>query len=429
MIPQSAVEILVESPVLAVDEGNSADIRVRLASVPTVDVVVTATWASALIDIPVPFVTFTPENWREYQSIAAAAVVDTDAVGGTVDVQLIATGGSDHEATVQLTVTDVSLFILTKDSRSITYRITAVQISVSANRCNLHVTRIADVNADADIEIGDGDASFAFSLQGGGGDDTFTLTYDDVRPPGPEGNPGGWAIVVTLGPPTVTIDDPTWRQALDAALISVNFVDADGNDRRAQHTRIGASPDVTVIPQRIPEPDIQVEDSTLTVDEGGTVSLRVRLTRQPASNVTVTATEVDTDISVSPETRLFTPVNWATYQTFTVTGTEDADAVDDSALIMLEATGGSSDIATVAVTIIDPDIPIPTRCQALSISFSGTGPFTAHFSWGPPANAVRRDGDPLRSVPAEQRVRPRQYSHRSRYQHDVQHWKAGELRE
>ena len=64
-----------------------------------------------------------------------------------------------------------------------------------------------------------------------------------------------------------------------------------------------------------------IEDSTLDVTDGGTVNLRVKLGAVPGSNVVVAASETSPAISISTASRTFTPTNWDTYQSFTVTST------------------------------------------------------------------------------------------------------------
>jgi hypothetical protein len=65
-------------------------------------------------------------------------------------------------------------------------------------------------------------------------------------------------------------------------------------------------------------------DSTMTTEEGGTVTTQVRLTSMPLSAVTITPTSSDTgEGTVSPATLSFTNQNWNSYQTLTITGVDD----------------------------------------------------------------------------------------------------------
>ena len=140
---------------------------------------------------------------------------------------------------------------------------------------------------------------------------------------------------------------------------------------------------------------IQVEDSTITVDEGGTATFRARLTAQPTGTVTITASESDADISVTPSSRFFSTSNWNTYQSWTVSGLQDSDTADDSATITLTASGGGvDDTATVAVTVTDDDAPsqapgtpsTPTLSSRTTSSLTlatspGTGGTPTSYRW------------------------------------------------
>ena len=133
------------------------------------------------------------------------------------------------------------------------------------------------------------------------------------------------------------------------------------------------------------EPDIELEDTSITVEEGDSATIRARLTSEPASNVIVTATETDPDVSVSPSSRTFTPSNWNVYQDWTVTGVQDSDELDDSAAITLTATGGSSDTADVSVTVVDDDDEPSSAVQSLDLLASYFYRFAnGTIAWTPP---------------------------------------------
>ncbi|MCY1077294.1 PQQ-dependent sugar dehydrogenase [Archangium lansingense] len=99
----------------------------------------------------------------------------------------------------------------------------------------------------------------------------------------------------------------------------------------------------------------------LTLDEGGSGTFTVALSKRPTSNVSVTVarTSGDTDVSVSGgATRTFTPSNWSTPQTVTVAAAEDADNLRDTATITVAAVG--SDARTLSVTVQDNEPLEPT---------------------------------------------------------------------
>ena len=144
-------------------------------------------------------------------------------------------------------------------------------------------------------------------------------------------------------------------------------------------------------------PTLVVENSSLTVEEGSSVTIKVKLSSRPTGNVTVTATENDRDISSTPSTRRFTTSNWNSYQNFTITGIVDTDSVTDSATVTLTGSGGGvTDTATVSISITErsagnttvtanagPDVDVGSR---RSVQIGGTDTITnpsgtTTYSW------------------------------------------------
>ena len=85
----------------------------------------------------------------------------------------------------------------------------------------------------------------------------------------------------------------------------------------------------------------------VTTEAGGTATFSVRLATQPTANVTIALSSGDTtEGSVGPASLTFTPANWNTAQTVTVTGVDDANARDGVAV--LHAATGTLDGELVA---------------------------------------------------------------------------------
>ncbi|MGI5182775.1 glycoside hydrolase family 48 protein [Dactylosporangium sp. CA-152071] len=102
-------------------------------------------------------------------------------------------------------------------------------------------------------------------------------------------------------------------------------------------------------------PSIVATPSPLTVPEGGSTPLSVKLNQAPTSNVTVAVARTgDTDITVSPTSLTFTAANWNVAQVVTVSGAQDADTTNGAATINLTATGWAS--ASVPANESDDDV-------------------------------------------------------------------------
>ena len=123
-------------------------------------------------------------------------------------------------------------------------------------------------------------------------------------------------------------------------------------------------------------PGVTVSTPALTVTEEDTAgdSYTVVLDSQPTANVTVTvAGHAGTDVTLSPTSLTFTPTNWGTAQTVTVTAGDDADTANESISLTHSSASTDSDyqgitIAGVAVTVTDNDAADPAVCAVPSLS-------------------------------------------------------------
>ena len=102
-------------------------------------------------------------------------------------------------------------------------------------------------------------------------------------------------------------------------------------------------------------PSIVATPSPLTVPEGGSTALSVKLNQAPTANVTVAVARTgDTDVTASPLTLTFTPANWNVAQVVTVAAAQDADTTNGTATINLTASGWAS--AAVPANESDDDV-------------------------------------------------------------------------
>jgi alpha-tubulin suppressor-like RCC1 family protein len=194
---------------------------------------------------------------------------------------------------------------------------------------------------------------------------------------------------------------------LSVSPTSLTFTSADWGDY--QTVTVTATPDTDVAngqaivrcaaPGR-PTKDVAVMESdntpkllvtdttTLNVPEGQTVTLRVKLSAQPGANVVVNPGMVaggDPHLSVSPSSLTFTPANWDSYQTVTVTAAEDADAANGQATIRCTSSGWTT--REVTVTEQDNDtLAIATSVSTVSIPEGATASFQVKLTAQPLTN-------------------------------------------
>lgn len=121
--------------------------------------------------------------------------------------------------------------------------------------------------------------------------------------------------------------------------------------------------------------------STQVAESGTTDTFTVALASQPASNVVITVTSGDTgEATVDKASLTFTPSDWSTAQTVTVTGVDDAlDDGDQTTQITLHVDDANSDDAydgvadsTVSVVTADDDISTDIVLQSVKATGSTT---------------------------------------------------------
>ena len=108
-------------------------------------------------------------------------------------------------------------------------------------------------------------------------------------------------------------------------------------------------------------PGVRVTPTNLNPTEGDMDTYVVALDSEPAGDVTITAmTSGDSGaVSISPPSLTFTTTNWDTAQTVTVTGVQDADAIDETVTIS-HSVSGYGDLTTAAavmVSVTDDEAP------------------------------------------------------------------------
>ncbi|MEN3613917.1 cellulose binding domain-containing protein, partial [Plantactinospora sp. ZYX-F-223] len=96
-------------------------------------------------------------------------------------------------------------------------------------------------------------------------------------------------------------------------------------------------------------PAVLADPAERTVAEGGSASFTVRLSHPPTESVYVRMTIDGTGVWAFPPMLItFTPTDWSTPKSYSGYSTQDADAVDDVAVITLAVPGYLSDKVTLS---------------------------------------------------------------------------------
>ncbi|MBF2755616.1 MAG: hypothetical protein ISN29_10230 [Gammaproteobacteria bacterium AqS3] len=226
------------------------------------------------------------------------------------------------------------------------------------------------------------------------------------------------SVTVTLAASTggdITLDETTL--SFDAGNYSVEQTvrvsavdDADGDSERLMinlSAAGGGYGSVTkAVNVRINDDENQglalsVTGGSVSIAEGGSTSFTVALAVPPTQNVSVSVAQSlpkNPDVSLSESALSFTPSDWSTVQSVTITAGQDDDAVDDSAVISLVCSGAGAYFyhcpggSGFAVSITDDD----TSRRGIQVSRStvgdliegGTQTFTVRLGTQPTADVT-----------------------------------------
>ncbi|MEI6083193.1 MAG: PQQ-dependent sugar dehydrogenase [Verrucomicrobiota bacterium] len=138
------------------------------------------------------------------------------------------------------------------------------------------------------------------------------------------------------------------------------------------------------------EQNLIVTPTAFNMIEGGTAVFTVRLAQAPASNVTVTVAKTagDPNVTVTGGAQLtFTPANYATLQSVTLTATTDADLANSTATISVSSPGlPTYDVVVNAIDTATPSLVLSTT--TLTINEASSGTFTVNLASVPGADVA-----------------------------------------
>ncbi len=362
--PPDTPHIEMDPTTVTVNEGGTATFGVTLSAAPTGNVTVAVTWNAGDSDISVQYgasLSFTTSDYDTPQTVTLEAVEDADTSNGTATIQLVATGGLSDTRTVEATESDND--ILMTDTASVTVSeggTGTFNVKLSAQPASSVAVTVARSAGDTDISVKTG-GSLTFTTSNWGTDQAVTLEAAEDDDSG-----NGTATIQVSATGLTPVDVTATEQDNDILFVT--------------------------------------DPASAVVPEGGTASFNVKLSAQPASNVTVTVekTAGDTDISVNTGgTLAFTTSNWDTNQEVTLAAAEDVDSDSGTATIQVSATG----LTTVDVTAReqDNDILFVTDPASPDVPEDGTVSFNVKLSAQPGSDvtvtvSVVSGGDPSITV-------------------------------
>ena len=372
-LPTSGNIQVTPSGTLTINEGGATggSLSIKLSAAPSSDVTVSLAKTNADVTLSPTSLTFTTSNWNTAQTVTVTAGQDNDAVDDTDTITLSATGGiTAPNVTKAVTVTDNYVVPPDTPAHECFNFLTAFG-GIYINQCSENIkvygkeTRggnCQDITANGST-LGTGGSGAAINRIGDGATCASTV--------GCYTEPANFCVEYA----SAATQQASGFQSCDSITLSC-----------------GSSGASVISPLPLPTSgNMQVTPAeTLTINEGASAALSVRLSAAPSSDVTVSLAKTNADVSLSPTSLTFTTANWSTAQTVTVTAGQDDDAVDDTDTITFSATGGiSASNVTKAVAITDNDSAgLTINPDTLNITEGGSSNFTVSLTTPPSENVT-----------------------------------------
>ncbi|WP_156013383.1 beta strand repeat-containing protein [Thioalkalivibrio sp. HK1] len=347
------------SSILRITEGESESFTVVLDKAPVGgDVTVDLTAGDSSVTFSPASLTFTDSNWDTAQSVTVITVKDSNASNESTSVSLTASGADYGSVTKSLPLTIIDL-----DAKGLSSSVSTLGLTEGSTK------------------------EFTVKLisQPSGGNVTVSLTKsgsDDV----------------TISSSSLSFTDSTWNIPQSVTVRAAD--DSDGVNDTATIALSASGADYANITGSIridvtddDAPGLTIDSSSLDVGEGENDDFTVKLTAAPTGgNVTVAITKSGSpDVTISPSSLTFTPANWGSVQSVTVSAAQDDDAADDSATLSLNASGANYANITGSVDIDvndNDDRGLTVSSLTLVLSEGSTKDFTVKLTASPTGGNV-----------------------------------------
>ena len=338
---------------LSVPEENSANYTVRLATQPEGgNVTVSITGAADGISTNLTSLVFTSANWSTARTVRATAANDQNGDNEQVTLTHAASGGEYNDAA------DADLVVTATDNDTASLAVSPASLTVRENSSATYRIRLnTQPSADVTVTVSGASGAVTVDTDAAVGNQN-TLTFTNTN----------WAANQTV---TVAAGDD--GNAQNEMLTLAHGATGGGYGSLPLGSRPGVQ--VTVDDDDTAgilldaDPDTPNDQSgPLALNENpaasnNSVEYTVRLASEPTmATTTVSIVSSEAAVTVGSAALTFTPTNWSTPQTVTLTAADDDNGVPESATIThTSATASASEytnlMATITANTTDDDAP------------------------------------------------------------------------
>ncbi len=302
--------VTVSETTLTVAEGGSATYTVVLDAQPTSDVVINVTKSgSSDVTVSPATLTFTGDNWDTAQTVTVAAAHDADAADDAASITHAVAPAESADEYDTATIAGVAVTVDDDETAGVT--VSRPRMRMDEGGSNTYTVALnAQPASDVVIAVTSNNSDVTVDTDAATSGSQNTLTF----------TPSNWSTAQTV---TVAADQDA-DAANDKAAITHAVVAAQSADEYDSVTI--ARVRVTVVDDEIGTAGVRSSVSRLSVAEGGSATYTVVLDAQPEARVRVWIFLIsDGNVSRTPGRLDFTPSNWSTAQTVTLSAAQDAD--------------------------------------------------------------------------------------------------------
>jgi len=337
------------------EDGTDIMFTLRLNSRPDGDVVIDVESSDNSEGTATPtMLTISGENWNASHTVTVTGVDDEAGDGDQSYVILLTVNAemtTDTTGYAELDPEDMPVVNLDNESPGFCVGYPSGQTGEDGTSAELSISLSRQPNGNVVLDAASSDT-------GEGTVSPATLTFD-------ASNWETWLTVTATGVDD-TVEDGVQRFWLELTVSTAQTTDTTGYAELDPEDRFFMNVD-----NDSPGYYLSTNRGT-TGEDGASESFFVRLTSQPSGDVVLDVSSSDeSEGSASPSALTFTPENWDTKQSVTVTGTDDADADGDTRYIIrldisqagTTDTSGYADSNPPNVTFINQDDDGGSSCS------------------------------------------------------------------
>lgn len=284
------------------EQGGQATFTISLNTMPSANVTIALSSSDTTeVSVSPTSLTFTPTNWNSPQTVTITGVddfIDDGNIGYTITAQVVS---SDINFNA-LTPYSISVTNNNNDSANITINPTA-GLTTSENGTTTTFTVVLNTQPTTDV--------------------TINIVSSDTM----EG---------TVPPASLIFTSSNWN---NLQTVTITSLDDDIDDGNVEYTIISTLSSSDVKYSLLDPPDVSVtnvdDDSAAliinpnggltTSEQGDQDTFTVALGSKPTSDVTIDISLDETEGAILPTSLTFTPANWDSAQSVTVTGVDDGE--------------------------------------------------------------------------------------------------------